>query len=310
MFIKKITDKYPKDYVLEHQTLNLYFENEYYYLGNEKHIYFETKNKQEIKDIIKLIPEYVKQYENFISLLSKENIIDFDNNFYLKNIKNNFILHRKIDDKSVGSRMIIFPSLISLYLYKDFVTHGHSGLSPKYIGKGLGMKLYNIIDDFLGMKSSPSFAPCMSFSTSVPALKMWNKIASKRIVKGYNDLEQYNKNQLDYLDGMQKYLKLENYEKEYLQNFHNQNIVDDALKFLITTNIYRYKDENVTNETYKELDSEEQKMILDTFFLKYTKTIFYYYSLKINNSDYTNLPDKIISDFFKKTHSTNMLMSR
>ena len=310
MLIKEITDKYPENYVLGYQKLNLYFENEYYFLGNKKHIYFETKDIKEMKNIIKLIPEYIKQYEYFISLLSKENIIKFNEDFYLKNTKNNFVLHKKIDDKSIGSRMIVFPSLISFYLYKDFVTHGHSGLHPEYIGKGLGMKLYDIIDSFLCMKSSPSSVPCMGLSTSVPALKMWNKIASKRIIKGYNDLEQYDENQLNYLDGMQKYLKLEDYEKEYMQNFNNQNIVNDIFIFLITTNIYRYKNEKVTRDTFKELDNTEQKTILDAFFLKYPKTAFYYYSLKTNNPDYKNLSEKITSEFLEETSFINISMFR
>ena len=218
----------------------LYHDNKYYLYQEEgiddiKNIFWIASNRKELNYINKKIEEYYKISKEFNDLeLTGKRIIK--ENYYIEILKTQyrnrmfFTLYEK--DKVIGSRAININGLTTFLALNAFTISGGSNLDKEYIGKGLGLLLYDTVDKTLPYQQIPhGYAGAMGCLTEY-SRNFWE---NRRKNKTVPTLDKENEDKINYISRINQNIEIQNIE---IYNFFNSLACLYENQFIENKNIY------------------------------------------------------------------------
>ena len=257
----------------------LYYDEKYYIYKepdspDAKRIIWIADNKEELDCINTKIEEYYKIRKNFFDTELKGKRY-FNENIYVEILKAEnqnrifFTLYDK--DNKIGSREININGLKTFLALDIFTISGGSQLKADYIGKGLGLFLYDTVDKTLPYQQIPHGYAGAPGCLTDDSKKFWERRKQKKILPV---LEDKSKKILDYLSKLDNNMEISNkfyylahlYSNQFIEN---KNVFFDISKFLKYEKCYYLAFLNPEKQNFIQMNEDILKEDVKKSFLEF-----------------------------------------
>lgn len=161
---------------------------------------FETRDIQIIHDILSYMEHYKNVYDNIHEKIKEieSSQYELDDGLFIKIEPSEHkgkvaVLYKNSEHNTIdriGDRTLEYTSPVNAWIYDECTISGHTQIEYEFQRMGYGFKLYQAIEEMLGVKSVPSNAVGLTGRVSNEASSLWDKIYKHRqengeVIKSY-----------------------------------------------------------------------------------------------------------------------------